>query len=108
MPAGGACQLYVYYRVVGDTGWARAAVGALLEAVAAKTGVAGRLLARCDDPAMWMEVYAPIANRADFDDNLAALVRELRVAAIAADGVRHTEWFGPLPDTLVAGVAPGA
>ena len=106
MPDQAASHLYVYYRVAGDTASARAAAGALIAAVEAKTGVAGRLLARCDDPATWMEVYAPIANRAAFSRTLAALVRRLRVADIAADGVRHTEWFGPPPGAAAAGITP--
>ncbi len=41
---------YVYYRVSGNPAVARATVGALIADVEARTGVAGRLLARCDDP----------------------------------------------------------
>lgn len=102
MTARGASHVYVYYRVVADTADARAAVAGLLGAVEAKTGVTGRLLARCDDPATWMEVYEPVANPAAFARTLDAMVRRLGLAAVAADGVRHTECFGPLPRAAAA------
>jgi len=107
MPSRGPSNVYVYYRVAADTAAARAAVAALFAAVAAETGVAGHLLARCDDPATWMEVYAPIARRAAFVRALAALVRRLRIADIAADGVRHTECFAP-PGAVPRRRAPAA
>jgi hypothetical protein len=89
-------DLYVYYRVAADTAAARDAVAALLAAVRAETGVAGRLLARCDDAGTWMEVYAPVPD-AGFVQKLAALVKAHGVDAIAIDGRRHTESFAPLP-----------
>jgi hypothetical protein len=98
-PAG----VYVYYRLAADTAAARDAVTKLFAAVAAATGVAGRLLARCDDAATWMEVYEPIADTRAFVPRLAALAQSHRVAALAVDGKRHTECFAPLP-----AVAPGS
>ena len=97
MPSRAAAGVYVYYRIAADTAAARDAVAALFVAVAAATGVAGRLLARCDDAATWMEVYEPVADTHAFLPRLAALARTHRVAALAVDGDRHTECFAPLP-----------
>jgi hypothetical protein len=97
-------HVYVYYRVAADHAAAREAVAALLAAVEAATGVAGRLLARRDDPATWMEIYEPVADPAAFLHRLAELARHHRVAAIAGDGHRHAECFAPLPP-LAAAVA---
>ena len=92
-----AASVYVYYRVTAAGAPAREAVAALFAAVAAATGVAGRLLARCDDAATWMEVYEPVAEPDAFVPRLAALAQTHRVAALAVDGKRHTECFAPLP-----------
>ena len=97
MPAQGEAHVYVYYRVAADTARARAAVAALLAAVAGATGVAGRLLARCDDAATWMEIYEPVPDATAFLRQLAALAHAHRVAGFAVDGERHTECFAPLP-----------
>jgi hypothetical protein len=106
MPTPPASHIYVYYRVAGDAALARATVAALMAEVEARTGVIGRLLARCDDPGTWMEVYEPVADMNDFLAALASLARDHRVAAIAAGGVRHTECFAPPPS--FAAVAPPA
>jgi hypothetical protein len=98
-----ACHVYVYYRVTADATSARAAVAALMAAVEARTGVIGRLLARCDDPGTWMEVYEPVADRSGFLAVLASLARDHLVAALAAGGVRNTECFAP---PAAAAIAP--
>jgi Domain of unknown function (DUF4936) len=94
-------HLYVYYRVVRDSAAARAAVAALFADVEARTGVAGRLLARADDPATWMEVYEPVARPAAFARLLAARARRHGVEALARDG-RHVEHFRALPPRRTA------
>jgi hypothetical protein len=98
-------HVYVYYRVAADNAAARDAIAALLAAVETATGAAGRLLARCDDPAMWMEIYEPVADPAIFALQLAELARRHRVTAITIDGHRHAECFAPLPPipAVVAG-----
>jgi hypothetical protein len=102
-PAGG---VYVYYRVASDDAGARAAIAALQVAVEAETGIAGRLLSRCDDPATWMEVYEPVADTAAFARRLEDLAQRHRAAAITGDGRRHAECFAPLRP-LAAPVARG-
>jgi hypothetical protein len=97
MAARPVSHVYVYYRVADDTAAARATIGALMADVEAGTGVAGRLLARCDDPRTWMEVYEPVMDSAAFARQLAALVRRHRATAVAADGKRHVERFAAPP-----------
>jgi hypothetical protein len=92
-----ASHVCVYYRVAADSAAARSTIDALMAEVETRTGVAGRLLARCDDPRTWMEVYEPVVDAAAFARQLAALVRRHRAAAVALDGKRHVERFAALP-----------
>jgi uncharacterized protein DUF4936 len=93
-----AASVYVYYRIAEDTPEARATVSALFTAVAAATGVGGRLLVRCDDPRMWMEVYEPVIGAVAFLRRLDALAREHGMAHVSLNGVRNTECFAPLAE----------
>ena len=108
MPARAPAHIYVYYRVAADTAAARATVDAFLAAVAAATGVAGRLLARCDDAATWMEVYEPVDDALAFQRCLEVLERAHAVAGVAVDGARHAECFGPLRERPAGARAAGA
>jgi hypothetical protein len=92
-----ASHVYVYYRVATDSPAARATIAALLAEVESRTGVAGCLLARCDDPRTWMEVYGPGADAPAFARHLATLARRHRAADVAHDGKRHVERFAALP-----------
>jgi len=100
-------RVYVYYRIAADTAAARDAVAALFTAVTDATGVAGRLLARRDDAATWMEIYEPVDDAAAFVRRLARLARAHRVAELAVDGKRHTECFAPLPAMVSGAVRRG-
>ncbi len=97
MTARGAMHVYVYYRVARDSAAARAAVAALFADIERATGVAGRLLARADDPRTWMEVYEPVTQVAAFGRALAAAVRSHQAAALAEGGQRHVERFAAPP-----------
>jgi len=88
-------QFFVYYRVA-EPAKALLAVGDLLADVEARTGVAGRLVARCDDPSTWMEIYEPVADADAFARDLAACVRNTGAADVAANGVRTVERFRAL------------
>lgn len=90
-------HFYVWYRVGADPVAAREAIGALLADVEARSGVAGRLLARCDDPSTWMEVYEPVARAGAFARTLAACVRRHGATRVAVDGRRHCECFAAPP-----------
>lgn len=93
MSATRATYFYVYYRIVADTAAARERIGALMSDVEARTGIAGTLLARCDDPSTWMEVYAPVTRAATFRRVLAMLVKKHQLTALTSDGGRHMEQF---------------
>jgi len=96
----GPTHFYVWYTVRGDLREAVIAVHALLEAVEARTGVAGRLLARRDEPATWMEVYEDVDDAGRFGRALDALAVEHGVVAFVEGGRRHTERFAALADAL--------
>ena len=91
-PAAGTRHFYVWYQVTGDRQVAAAASGALLRAVFERTGVTGRLLARCDDTATWMEVYENVGDADAFARALADLAQQCGAA-----GDRHVECFAALP-----------
>ena len=97
MPRPRSASFYVYYRIVADTRAAREQIGALMDEVAARTGVRGHLSARSDDPTTWMEHYASVARPASFRRTLATLAQAHRALALTRDGVRHVEEFSPLP-----------
>ncbi|MEP7182444.1 MAG: DUF4936 family protein [Betaproteobacteria bacterium] len=97
MAVRGPTHVYVYYRVVRDTAGARAAIGAMLTEIERRTGVAGRLLARRDDPQTWLEIYEPVTRVAAFERALATAVAVHDAASVAEDGRRHVERFAALP-----------
>jgi hypothetical protein len=92
-----ATSFYVYYRIAADTREARERVEALIEDVAARTGVRGNLSARTDDPTTWMELYAPVEGPASFRRVLASVAHAHNALALTVDGTRHVEQFAPLP-----------
>ncbi len=83
---------YIWYRVPGDAGLARAAVNAALADVTRATGVAGRLCQRIDDPSTWMEIYEHVHDVRVFDAALAAAVIRHDIGTHIPDG-RHVERF---------------
>jgi hypothetical protein len=96
MPTRVPAHVYVYYRIAADNAAARDAVAALFASVADATGVVGRLLARCDNGATWIEIYEPVDDADAFVRQLAVLVTTHRVARLAVAGERHIECFAPL------------
>ena len=93
MAASGPTHVYVYYRVTGDRGEARASVARLFADVEHATGICGRLLARVGDANTWMEIYEPVARVAAFERALASAAHRHGAAAFAMDGRRHVERF---------------
>jgi hypothetical protein len=89
---------YVYYRVPRENfERALAAVAELQRAVAASTGITGRLMRRRDDETTWMEIYESVSDAASLEATLARLVRELGILALLAPGTsRKQEVFQPL------------
>lgn len=93
---------YVYYRIdAARRDGAHAAVAQLQYELAATTGVTGRLLRRCDDELLWMEIYENVTARDRFEDALhSALARCSFQHFLAAGEKRHTECFQGLEEVL--------
>ena len=87
-----ATHYYVWYRLPGDLAQARSAVNALMQDLAMRTGVTGRLLMRAEMPPTWMEVYEKVADAATFEAAYVEAVMRSGVAAHAPDG-RNLERF---------------
>jgi hypothetical protein len=100
MADSGPTHFYVWYTVTGELEAAVRTIGALFDALASRTGVGRRLLARRDDPSTWMEVYENVADARGFERALAELVRDLGADRIADAGKRHVERFAELADAL--------
>ena len=96
----GPTHFYVWYTVRGDLREAVIAVHALFDTVQSRTGVAGRLLARRDEPSTWMEVYENVDDTGGFGRMLDRLAAEHGVLSFIEDGRRHTERFAALADAL--------
>jgi hypothetical protein len=86
---------YIYYRVdPAQTAVAEARVRELQTALDCRTGVAGRLLKKRDEPHLWMEVYEEVENAARFEETLAQLVEEKGLRSLLApDAERRVECF---------------
>jgi hypothetical protein len=84
---------YIYYRVA-DAAAAAPLVARLQQTMHEQAGVAGRLLKKRGEPALWMEVYEDVRDAAAFERLLARAVDELRFARVlAAGGGRKLECF---------------
>lgn len=86
---------YVYYRVNPDRAVAaRERVLRALEAIAAGTGVVGRLMKKRGEPNLWMEVYENVADCAEFERRLAKVFGQSLLAEyLQPDTRRHLECF---------------
>jgi hypothetical protein len=88
-----ALSYYVYYRV-GDASQATTLAHELLAAMKQKTGIAGRLLRKRDDPATWMEIYEGVQDAAVFELSLAECVEATQFTDVLQPGSeRHLECF---------------
>jgi len=88
-------SLYVYYRVLPERSReARLAVEAMIEWLHADTGVRGRLLAKHDEPTLWMEVYDGVADVGPFEHALAGALAAAEIERYIVPGsARKTECF---------------
>lgn len=86
---------YIYYRVdAAQADACAAAVRQLLAAVDERTGIRGRLLKKRNEPLLWMEIYEPVADEANFEWELAEAVTASGITALLQSGsARHTECF---------------
>ncbi len=86
-------HVYIYYRIdPAQADAAARAVDALLALLAPHCSAPPRRLARCDDPALWMEVYADVADPLAFARDLDDALRTLDCQRFIA-GERHLERF---------------
>ncbi|MBI3431565.1 MAG: DUF4936 family protein [Hydrogenophilales bacterium] len=84
---------YIYYRIDPvQEATAADRIDALLGLMARHCARPPRRLRRCDDPAVWMEVYEEIADHAAFTAALNAAIRSLGCTAFTL-GERHLECF---------------
>lgn len=93
-PPAAVCY-YVYYRLAADTdlGAARERVHAMQRQLHKHTGVAGRLLERCNDPHTWMEIYAKVDDPG-FEHTLQREVEAAGLERLIEPGSnRHVERF---------------
>jgi len=88
-------SFFVYYRVVPEQApFARSQIQRLQDRLAAATGIRGRLMTKCGEPNLWMEVYEQVPLPHDFERELGAGVDELRLDELLATGSqRHVERF---------------
>lgn len=90
-------QAYIYYRIDSkQADQAAAQIDTLLNLMAPHCGQPPHRLIRCDDPAMWMEIYQGIVDFAAFAAALSTAAGSLNCAAFTL-GERHLECFVP-PD----------
>lgn len=94
-PHQGTVSYYIYYKIAPERSAETAAtVSAVLDDVAAQTGVRGAALRRQDDPLTWMEVFQGVTERSRFEAALEEALRRHRFARVLAPGAhRVTERF---------------
>ena len=85
-------HLYVWYRVEQDDKDTETAVRGMMARVACRTGIAGRLLKKRDEPHLWMEVYADVADPDGFERLMTQKVDEFDLGMFI-DGARRVEAF---------------
>ena len=87
---------YIYYRVA-DAAAAAPMVRDLQTALRKDTGIAGRLLVKRGEPALWMEIYEDVDDASAFERALAQLVSRLDFQRVLVPGAgRKVECFEPV------------
>ncbi|MCU0840367.1 MAG: DUF4936 family protein [Thiobacillaceae bacterium] len=94
----------VWYRVADDGSDTETVVRGMMARLACRTGVAGRLLKKRDEPRLWMEVYDGVADPAAFEARLRQAVDEFDVDMFVADDRRVECFLGEAP--VAAACAP--
>lgn len=85
-------NFYVWYRVERDDRDTETAVRGMMARLACRSGVPGQLLKKRDEPCLWMEVYAGVADPAGFERLMAQQVDEFDLGMFI-DGNRRVEAF---------------
>lgn len=84
---------YIYYRVSEkNAAEAELLVRAMQARLACRSGVAGRLLKKRDEPGLWMEVYEGVSEPRGFERLLDQAVDEFDLAMFV-EGARKMECF---------------
>jgi hypothetical protein len=84
---------FVYYRVT-QPQLAGIAVRGMQSELLARSGVSGRLLAKRDEPGLWMEVYEGVHDASTFEAELDRLIAAMKLEGFLEPGSRrHTECF---------------
>jgi hypothetical protein len=84
---------YIYYRVSEkNADEAEHLVRSMQARLGCRSGMAGRLLKKRDDPGLWMEVYEQVANPEQFERLLNQAVDEFDLGMFI-DGPRKMECF---------------
>ncbi len=85
-------SFFVWYRVNQDDRDTDIAIRSMMARLACRSGNSGRLLKKRDEPGLWMEAYADVADPAYFEHLLRQTVDEFDVEMFI-DGKRTTECF---------------
>jgi len=85
-------NFYVWYRVEKDDVETETAVRGMMARLACRTGIAGQLLKKRDEPRLWMEVYADVSDPGAFERLMAQKVDEFDLGMFI-DGARRVEVF---------------
>ena len=91
---------FVWYRVRADERETETVIRHMMARLACRSGVAGRLLKKREEPRLWMEVYEGVGDPVGFERLLAQAVAEFDVEMFCDDS-RHGECF----EQTVHGVA---
>jgi hypothetical protein len=84
---------YIYYRVSDRNADEAETLARSMQArLACRSGVAGKLLKKRDEPGLWMEVYENVAEPERFERLLEQAVDEFDLALFVEDR-RHLECF---------------
>ena len=85
-------NFYVWYRVEKDDPDTETAVRSMMARLACRSGVAGQLLKKRDEPRLWMEVYRDVADPQGFERLMAQKADEYDLGMFI-DGSRRVEAF---------------
>ena len=93
----------VWYRVTDDGPDTETVLRSMMARLACRTGVAGRLMKKRDEPRLWMEVYEDVTDPAAFEARLAQAADEYDVDMLLADARRVECFLTEAAEALVCG-----
>lgn len=85
-------NFYVWYRVEKDDQDTETAVRGMMARLACRTGISGQLFKKRDEPRLWMEVYADVADPGAFERLMNQKADEYDLGMFI-DGNRRVEAF---------------